>query len=66
MPREPPVTSAALPASFLVMFVLIYPSNDYLSGLNPPNTTFLALPCFLGIMDLGDGTPTSAVLSGRW
>ena len=51
-----------------------FPSNSgvhisamiYLSVLNPPNTTFLAPPCFLGIMNLGNGTPTPAILSGRW
>ena len=34
--------------------------------LSPPNTTFLAPPCFFDIKNLGDGTPTSAVLSGGW
>jgi hypothetical protein len=38
----------------------------YLSVLSPPNTTFLAPPCFLGIVNLGSGTPTSAILSGGW
>ena len=55
-----------MPASFLVMFMFIYLLMIYLSVLNPPNTTFLAPPCFLGIMDLGNGTPTSAILSGCW
>ena len=39
----------------------------YFPVLNPANTTFLALPCFLGIVGLenGDAT-TSAILSGGW
>ena len=44
------VTSAAGPASLLVMFVLICPMT-YLSVLNPPNTSLVGPLCFFGIID---------------
>src|SRR5262249_58769478 len=43
--------------SLLLLFV-------YAPAWNPTNTVFLALPCFVGIMDFSDGTATSAILSG--
>src|SRR5262245_7891600 len=53
------------------MSVLIYVSYDlsmllpfvYAPPSNPTNTIFLALPCFIGIMDVSDGTATPAILS---
>src|SRR5215831_4562925 len=49
--------SVSYDLSFLLLFV-------YPSAWNPTNTVFLALPCFVGIMELSDGTATSAILSG--
>jgi len=73
------VTSATLPASFLVMFaVMIFFFlfsvcsdvflNVYLLALNCPNTEFLALPCFFGMMESSGGTaqkPTAAPCLAR-
>jgi hypothetical protein len=47
MPREPPVSSATVPASFLMMFVLIYLRDDLALGFESAQYWFLALPCFL-------------------
>src|SRR5499425_1296104 len=55
-----------------MMFVLMSVSYDlslllslvYAPAWNPTNTVFLALPCFVGIMEFSDGTATSPILSG--
>src|SRR5215469_3647033 len=55
-----------------MMFVLMSVSYDlsllllfvYAPAWNPTNTVFLALPCFVGIMEFRDGTATSAIFSG--
>src|SRR5262245_32350140 len=46
LPREPPMSSATLPASSLIVIYL-----PYLSVFNLANTTLLASPCFLGMVD---------------
>src|SRR5262252_2220985 len=50
------VMSVSYDLCLLLMFV-------YAPAWNPTNTDFLALPCFVGIMEFSDGTATSAILS---
>jgi len=45
----------------LSIYFLILP---YDGRCYPPNTMFLALRCFFGIVDVSDGTASPALLSG--
>src|SRR5215470_5274322 len=50
-----------MPVSYDLSLVLLF---VYAPAWNPTNTVFLALSCFVGIMEFSDGTATSAILSG--
>src|SRR5499427_10908658 len=49
-----------MPVSYDLSLLLLF---VYAPAWNPTNTVFLALPCFVGIMEFSDGTATSAIFS---